>query len=353
MLDKDWKHKQMGKGLLRPFGARVMNAQQCRRPDGVRGLFTSCSRPANDVVAIVPLRSAFFGGSDLASTYSPPHLPEYRKILLQLDDARVQLEVSRSGGFGSLRFKNSRVLSVALRPFESALVLLAVDHHLRQKYLAPSTRRNAEGGGDALAHYLHTLPLDVACSRGAESTFLSVAMDDARFDLHSCVEQLAKNLADAYLANADDNIYRLHDATPELVESTVLGAVYLIVSRVLVLPPPSSDEGLNPPRIRTPSSTESLEAVVPFIDMLNHAAKGAASCRLFLSSGRRPQDRELVVRTVRPMRFGEELTIDYAPCSPFCTATNPETAMELRYQMSFQPQLVKDEVEAIEEFSDD
>jgi hypothetical protein len=257
-------------------------------------------------------------------------MPAYGRTLAQLRDSNTQLEVSRSGSsFYRRSSNNGAVTFVSVRPFEAALTVLAADHYLRKKFLPkllPTER-------SILSTYLETLPLDLAVSNGTESNFLSVSLDDTRFDLHSCTEQLARNLVDVYVTHADDNIYRLHDATPDVVQSAFLASLYLVLSRVLLLPRPLEDEKSSALRR---SLSEEVEAVVPFLDMFNHSPDGDATCKLSVTCGRRLHDRCAVVRTQRPLRYGEELTIEYAPCqTSFCSSSLPTTAMELRYQMSF------------------
>ncbi|KAG5498727.1 hypothetical protein JKF63_03015 [Porcisia hertigi] len=299
--------------------------QQRRRCDGVRGVFAAAPLDRGDLVLSVPLRYSYIthlgspcqrGGSSSASFETvegaqllrrcnrgvalfPESWAWLQRFSLDAPIERVSLSCAISCEAAPERSSRvSGVMSLALSPVEAAV---ATSVALRYFYahalhLSPATR-SAHGIGpaphDLSDRFVAGLPFSEYLRWGLESFYSDASSAEA----HLCLEQLSCNLRDAILTHASKVEYGFLDERPSLLDTVLLTSLYLVRSRVLRVPLFSSVPG-------KPDSSCSVFA--PGLESLNHCGD-SPSAAVVVSAAQR----SVVVRAMRPIARGEEITLDY------------------------------------------
>ncbi|GET90837.1 hypothetical protein, conserved [Leishmania tarentolae] len=309
--------------LHRLHGARwCALRQQRRRHNGIRGIFAGAALDRGELVLSVPLRYCFItqldfprdGERSLSSVLESVKGLRYLRrcnrgvalfpeawIWLQRFSAdapadRVSLNstISCEAAQGS----SAAVMSLSLSPVEAALATCVALRYFYSHalHLPPSTRVTQSIGPaphDLSDRFTASLPFEDYLRWGLESLYSDVSCAEA----HLCLEQLSSNLRDAIMTHANNMEFRFIDEAPSLFETVLLTSLYLVRSRVLQVPLLSST-------VHKLNSTCAVFA--PGLDALNHCSTSPAAA-VVVSALRR----SVVVRAMRRIRRGEEITIDY------------------------------------------
>ncbi|EAN97231.1 hypothetical protein C3747_138g57 [Trypanosoma cruzi] len=278
-------------------------AQVRRSHDGIRGMVAKSRFHRGDLLICVPLAHCYFPHAS-----RDPHrlrrwnrsalFPEAQFWLRQLSpdapDARVSL-------CASVSTEDNKVLTLTLSPVEAAL---AVSVALRYFWRNVVLLKDREGSGrPALGParfrpadlYLHSLPMEEYISYGLEGPYFSNVEDES--NVHSNIEQIAWNLRDCILSHAPQEEYTFYDARPSELDATLLAAIYVIRARLLRMTAFFGED-------KAPDRVTSV--IAPIVDFLNHSSTDY-TCAACMSIPKRA----VVVRAVRDIDFGEELTLDY------------------------------------------
>ncbi|CCW61603.1 unnamed protein product [Phytomonas sp. EM1] len=322
--------------LHRIHGARFSPAlRQAERPsDGLRGVFTRRLIPRGALILSIPLPYVYFphglsspfplqGGGNSSETRDLLQLrrcnrqialfPEFWTWLRRLSPDVVVGEASEEGGGGSvalsasasLRGSSPAVVTLTLSPVEAAIAIcVGVRYFFASALAIPRRTRVAlrlgcEGATamDAGEIYVRSLPIAEFLRYGVEGFFQQALGDEA--NAHSCLEQLAWNLRDACLTYATAEEYRLIDANPSTFDEVLLAVLYIVRARVFQIPLLLDENPLRDRLVRVYS---------PGLDSLNHAEAHDCTAAAVVSA----RNRSVVVRAVRDIRAGEEITFDYS-----------------------------------------
>lgn len=221
-------------------------------------------------------------------------------------DGPLCLRTSASG-------ENGKVTTVTLTPSEAALIVCIALRFFFARVvplkspLLPSFGMSSILGSPFLTSfvneprysagnvYVHSLPLDTLMCHGVESFFGRFA--EAESPYHVCLEQLAWNLRDEVLHCANNTEYAVLDQHPSSLDDVMLLSLYIVRSRIL------------PVRWIEPAGSSQndsiVQALAPGVDALNHSLLPSAAVVAA------PAAQAVVVRAIRPISKGEEITINY------------------------------------------
>lgn len=312
-----------------------------RRRDGVRGLFSLSRYARGDLIIKAPLSTCIYRGARATRLMPSYHLWMSRVAPSQSDPVHLvpalQLESSCSSDDSP-----GGIVTFTLEPFEAATVFCLALHFVCEKFFPDCMQKNPLSltfSADESA-FLSTFALSHIHQCGVESLFSSSLGWHSSQDIHSCMEQVAKAMTEKYLeswATSDaERFLRLHE---EELSSIFLSAIYAVRSRVLHLQPMGFGK----------VSTHCVPIIAPMLHFLNHDDASNPSCAAVVAL----EERCVVVRAVRSVRNGEELTLNYVPSlgsrskpqhhkmvlhpllsAPEQAAIDAELSWEARYQFS-------------------
>ncbi|KAK7201114.1 SET domain containing protein [Novymonas esmeraldas] len=293
--------------------------QRHRRSDGVRGIFAAAPLDRGALILSVPLRYCHVvelaprgvAGRSPAPLFESAEgaqqlrrcnrgvalLPETSAWLARFSPDAAQDRVSLRSTV-SRAATSPAVVSVALSPVEAAVATaVALRYFYAHALQLPVTARVTHSLGppphDLSDRFVASLPFDVYLQSGLES----LHGDSSAAESHLCLEQLSSNLRDAILTHANGAEYRLLDEAPSLLETVLLTSLYLVRARVLEVPLLSAVPG---------KPDGSCSVLAPAVDGLNHAS-ASPSAAVVVSEAHRA----VVVRAIRRVACGEEITLDY------------------------------------------
>lgn len=194
-----------------------------------------------------------------------------------------------------------RVVTLSLSPVEATLaVCVALRYFFAHALAIPAPARQSLHLGPApspLAEaYMATLPLRELLAFGVESVYSgSSAME---VEVHACMEQLSFNVRDCVLSYASNDEYRLLDENPSTFDAVLLASLYAVRARVLPLPLLTGSD---------PRTDRTVKVVAPVLDALNHHRAPYCTAAGVVSL----PAQAVVLRAVRGIRPGEEVTVDY------------------------------------------
>ncbi|ESL11744.1 hypothetical protein TRSC58_00499 [Trypanosoma rangeli SC58] len=290
--------------LARSLRAWTAPMAQVNRPrDGIRGMIAKRRFHRGDLLMDVPLRYCYFPHASrnprrLRRWNRSALFPEAQLWLLRLSSDASDAGVSLSA---SVSTEDNKVVTLTLSPVEASL---AVSVALRYFWRKVVLLKNREGAGrPALGPsnfhpadlYLQSIPMEEHILYGLERPYFSDVEDEA--NVHSNIEQIAWNLRDCILTCAPQEEYAFYDAHPSDLDATLLAAIYVVRARLLRMATIFGDER---------SSDRVTSVIAPVVDFLNHGSAGhnCAACVTI-------PKRAVVVRAVRDIGVGEELTLDY------------------------------------------
>ncbi|CAJ1010665.1 putative SET domain containing protein [Leishmania naiffi] len=312
--------------LNRLHGARWCPLrQQRRRCNGVRGVFAAATLDRGDLVLSVPLRYCYItqfcsphnlgrsSDSSVEMVKSMPHLRRCNRGVALFPEAWMWLQrfsadadtdhVSLSCTISCEAAPESMsavptVMSLTLSPVEAALATCVTlryfyAHALHLSAAARVAHRIGPPPNVLSDHFIGSLPFEDYLQWGLESLYSDASSAEA----HLCLEQLSCNLRDAILTHATNAEFRFLDESPSLLDSVILTSLYLVRSRVLRVPLLSSVSS-------KPDSSCSVFA--PGLDALNHCGASPAAAAVVSAA-----QRSVVVRALRHITRGEEITLDY------------------------------------------
>lgn len=314
--------------LHRLHGARsgCVLRQHRRRSDGVRGMFAATALHGGALIFSVPLHYCFLTHPPLVMTHartapcgvfdaakaaaelrrcnrSVKLCPEAWTWLQRLSPDAAADQVSLTSTISCDAPATSAtgapsVMSLTLSPVEAALATSVALRYLYSTALGlPAatrvTHRIGAAPHDLSDRFVASLPFDVYLRYGVESLYGDASSAEA----HLCLEQLTANLRDAVLTHASATEFRFLDEAAPLVDAVLLVSLYLIRSRVLQVSLLSSSPAVPDRRCCV---------FAPGLDGLNHASL-APTAAVVVSAAQRA----VVVRAVRPIARGEEITLDY------------------------------------------
>ncbi|KPI90198.1 hypothetical protein ABL78_0716 [Leptomonas seymouri] len=333
--------------ISRLHGARCTPLRQQRRQrDGIRGLFSTKYLRRGELIFSLPLHYCYITRISTNSDYCPGWtsttegarqlrrwnrgvalLPEtwtwLQRFSYDAPSDKVLLTSTVSSESSASHITSAQekcgaclssggpsIISLTVSPVEAALTTsIALRYfyrralHLTQatrvkKHIGPSPNELAE-------RFVDNLPLDLYLQLGVETLYGDAASGEA----HLCLEQIAQNLRDAVLTQANNEEYRFLDEFPSLFDDLLLVCLYVVRSRVLTVPLLG----------RTDAREEKMVCGVfaPLLDSLNHQPL-LPSAAVVVSL----QRKRLVVRAARDVQRGEEITLDYRVAGPLpCVPT--------------------------------
>ncbi|CBZ28910.1 conserved hypothetical protein [Leishmania mexicana MHOM/GT/2001/U1103] len=312
--------------LHRLHGARwCALRQQRRRCNGVRGVFAAAALDRGELVVSVPLRYCFITQLDLPRDGGRSSLPLFetakearhlrrcnrgvalfpeawvwlQRFFADAPADRVSLSstISCDAAPGSVAAAPA-VMSLTLSPVEATLATCVALRYFyaHALHLSAATRAAHNVGPaphDLSDRFTASLPFEEYLRWGLESIYSDASSAEA----HLCLEQLSSNLRDAIMTHANNAEFRFLDEAPSLFDTVLLTSLYLVRARVLRMPVLSSTS--DKPDI-------SCSVFAPGLDALNHCGTSPAAA-VVVSAARR----SVVVRALRRINRGEEITLDY------------------------------------------
>ncbi|RNF26412.1 uncharacterized protein Tco025E_01375 [Trypanosoma conorhini] len=290
--------------LARALRAWTAPMAQVHRPrDGIRGLVAKRRFQRGDLLMDVPLRYCYLPHASrdprrLRRWNRSALFPEAQFWLRRLSPDAPDEGVSLTA---SVSTEDKKVITLTLSPVEASVAVSAALRYFWRKVVL---LKNREGVGrpplgppnfHPADLYLHALPIEKYLSYGLEGPYFSDVEEEA--NVHSNIEQIAWNLRDCILSCAPQEEYAFYDAHPSELDATLLAAIYVLRARLLRMAAVFGDDQ---------ASDRVTSVIAPIVDFLNHASVGH-NCAACVSIPRRA----VVVRAVRDIGVGEELTLDY------------------------------------------
>lgn len=342
--------------ISRLHGARCTPLlQQRRHIDGVRGVFSLKPLQRGELILSLPLHYCYFthfgagrrhSAGDVSTPAGARQLRRWNRGVALLPEVWTWLQryscdaasdvVSLSSSVSAststvagdvssqddeIRAQSSSVsapsiYTLTVSPVEAALATaIALRYfYTRTLHLTPATRAAQHIGpppSELAERFVDNLPLDLYLQLGVEALYGDSACSG---EAHLCLEQIAQNLRDAVLTHASTAEYRFLDEFPSLFDCVLLVCLYVVRSRVLTVPLLGRTEG---------NAGEQVCGVfAPLLDGLNHQPL-MPSAAVVVSFPRQ----RLVVRAIRDVKRGEEVTLNYRAAGPLARVPSNDASL--------------------------
>lgn len=328
--------------FARQINAFIAPCAQYQRPaDGVRGIFGCSHYPRGALIAKIPLDACIHSSSltsALVPNFSRIHQTLFKRFTPRKDEAcgtSLQLESTASS-----EDSPGGIVTFSMRPFEATLSFCVALHY----YKGILQRNCGQGATERfLPHafpqsalnewFFSSIPMQRIDLDGLESPFSSSMSGHSSQELHSCIEQVASGMFDFFMDEfASENFRRYLEAIDEDdLRASFISAIYAVRSRSLhipivggslaptrrhrwLLPLAQTDLNNKQSTVRQKRDATTLPVVAPFISLINHASVAddqPPTVGVVVSVS----ERCVVVRAVRGIHRGEELTLDYRSLS--------------------------------------
>jgi hypothetical protein len=339
-------------------------AQYQRSIDGVRGLFSCSHCRRGALIAKIPL-AACIHSSTLTSSVVPNFSRFYQTLFRRRYPSHQESTFGTSLQLDSTASSEDSpggIVSFSMKPFEATLTFCLALHYYKgvlQQRCGPQAAKTFLPQLFPLSAlnewFFSSIPVQRIDLEGLESPFSSSMSGHSSQELHSCIEQIASGMFDFFMDEfATENLRRYLDASGEDdLRSSFIAAIYAVRSRSLHIPvvggtlgrprghrwlaqsQAAGHDGTQAPRNRRRSDAERLAIVAPVISLMNHSSGSAPSVATVISAS----EQCVVVRALRDIHRGEELTLDYKSLS----IADEHTRLALHPEISLEEQHMSNE----------